>query len=58
MVFGTRGPASRCQCQRYNLRPREAFAAFPVGTVGVFSDAGFAEISRPTKRRAVMRIDF
>jgi GNAT superfamily N-acetyltransferase len=29
-VFGTRGPASRCQCQRYKLRPREAFAKFPV----------------------------
>jgi GNAT superfamily N-acetyltransferase len=28
-VFGTRGPASRCQCQRYKLRPRESFAAFP-----------------------------
>jgi GNAT superfamily N-acetyltransferase len=29
-VFGTRGPACRCQCQRYKLRPREAFAKFPV----------------------------
>lgn len=29
-VFGTRGPSSRCQCQRYKLRPREAFAKFPV----------------------------
>ncbi len=29
-VFGTRGPASRCQCQRFKLRPREAFAKFPV----------------------------
>ena len=29
-VLGTRGEASRCQCQRYKLRPREAFAAFPV----------------------------
>src|SRR5215207_742490 len=28
-VFGTRGQASRCQCQRYKLRPRESFAAFP-----------------------------
>jgi GNAT superfamily N-acetyltransferase len=28
-VFGTRGPASRCYCQRYKLRPREAFAKFP-----------------------------
>ncbi len=28
-VFGTRGPGSRCQCQRYKLRPRESFASFP-----------------------------
>lgn len=25
-VFGTRGPASRCQCQRYKLQRRESFA--------------------------------
>ena len=30
MIFGARGPASRCQCQRYKLRPGEAFAKFPV----------------------------
>jgi GNAT superfamily N-acetyltransferase len=29
-----------------------------VGTVGVFSDAGFIEIARPTLRRVVMRLDF
>jgi len=29
-LFGTRGEASRCQCQRYKLRPREAFRSFPV----------------------------
>jgi GNAT superfamily N-acetyltransferase len=29
-VFGTRGPAHRCQCQRYKLRRGEAFAKFPV----------------------------
>jgi GNAT superfamily N-acetyltransferase len=29
-VFGTRGPAARCQCQRYKLRPREHYAGFPV----------------------------
>jgi GNAT superfamily N-acetyltransferase len=29
-VFGTRGQASRCQCQRYKLRPRESFRSFPV----------------------------
>jgi GNAT superfamily N-acetyltransferase len=29
-VFGTRGPAARCQCQRYKLKPREAFSKFPV----------------------------
>jgi GNAT superfamily N-acetyltransferase len=29
-VFGVRGAAANCQCQRYKLRPREAFAKFPV----------------------------
>jgi GNAT superfamily N-acetyltransferase len=29
-IFGTRGQASRCHCQRYKLRPRESFASFPV----------------------------
>jgi len=29
-VFGTRGPAALCQCQRFKLRPREAFRSFPV----------------------------
>ena len=29
-----------------------------VGTVRTFADAGLTEVSRPTKRRAVMRIDF
>jgi GNAT superfamily N-acetyltransferase len=29
-VFGTRGAAAHCQCQRYKLRPREAFSKFPV----------------------------
>jgi GNAT superfamily N-acetyltransferase len=29
-VFGTRGPAALCQCQRYKLAPGEAFSKFPV----------------------------
>lgn len=29
-----------------------------VGTVAMFEDAGFVEVSRPTPRRVVMRIDF
>ena len=29
-LFGTRGAAATCQCQRYKLRPREAFRKFPV----------------------------
>ena len=29
-VFGVRGAAANCQCQRYKLRPREAFRKFPV----------------------------
>ena len=28
-IFGTRGPASRCWCQRYKLAPRESFGSFP-----------------------------
>jgi GNAT superfamily N-acetyltransferase len=28
-IFGTRGEASNCWCQRYKLQPREAFASFP-----------------------------
>ena len=29
-VFGTRGQAAFCQCQRFKLRPKEAFSRFPV----------------------------
>jgi GNAT superfamily N-acetyltransferase len=29
-VFGARGAAAICQCQRYKLRPKEAFKKFPV----------------------------
>jgi GNAT superfamily N-acetyltransferase len=28
-IFGTRGPASRCFCQRYKLHRRESFGGFP-----------------------------
>ena len=28
-VFGSRGPAAVCQCQRFKLAPREAFKSFP-----------------------------
>lgn len=28
-IFGERGEASRCQCQRYKLRPKESFASYP-----------------------------
>jgi GNAT superfamily N-acetyltransferase len=28
-VFGTRGAAAICWCQRYKLRPKEAFSRFP-----------------------------
>ena len=62
-VFGTRGAAAYCQCQRYKLRPREAaetvtWDEIHVGTPSMFAAAGLAEVSRPTKRRTVMRIDF
>ncbi|MDN5895554.1 MAG: GNAT family N-acetyltransferase [Nocardioides sp.] len=29
-LFGTRGAAARCQCQRYRLAPGEAFADLPI----------------------------
>ncbi len=29
-VFGQRGSAAYCQCQRYKLAPKEAFSRFPV----------------------------
>jgi GNAT superfamily N-acetyltransferase len=29
-LFGKRGAASWCQCQRYKLAPRESFRSFPV----------------------------
>ena len=29
-IFGTRGQAARCQCQRYKLAPRESFGSRPV----------------------------
>ena len=28
-IFGTRGPSSRCWCQRYKLARRESFGSFP-----------------------------
>ncbi len=28
-VFGTRGPAALCQCQRYKLQRKESFGSFP-----------------------------
>ena len=30
LVLGTRGAASRCQCQRYKLAPKESFGSVPV----------------------------
>lgn len=35
-----------------------AWGELHVGSLGTFVDLGFVEVSRPTKRRAVMRVDF
>jgi GNAT superfamily N-acetyltransferase len=35
-----------------------AWGELHVGSRSIFADAGYAEVSRPAKRRAVMRIDF
>src|SRR4051794_21964730 len=51
-VFGMRGMAARCQCQRYKLRPREAFAKFPVEErvhrLRVQTDCGHPESDAPS----------
>lgn len=81
-VFGRRGAAVPCQCQRYKLealaraavdfarsRGARVVEGYPmtttnaileelhVGTRDIFADAGFVEVSRPTLRRAVMRVE-
>ncbi|HEX6358586.1 GNAT family N-acetyltransferase [Actinophytocola sp.] len=35
-----------------------AWGELHVGSQGTFADAGFTEVSRPSKRRVVMRVDF
>jgi GNAT superfamily N-acetyltransferase len=35
-----------------------AWGELHVGNHGTFADAGFTEVSRPSKRRVVMRVDF
>jgi ribosomal protein S18 acetylase RimI-like enzyme len=43
----------------YPMKTKEAILGeLHVGTVGMFAAAGFSEISRPTLRRVVMRVDF
>ena len=40
------------------LRASQAWGELNVGSRGIFADAGFTEVSHPTLRRVVMRIDF
>lgn len=42
------------------VRPGEeiAWGELSVGSRSIFAAAGFAEVSRPSSRRVVMRIDF
>ena len=43
----------------YPMTTKNAIAEeLHVGTEGLFAAAGFAEVTRPTLRRVVMRIDF
>jgi hypothetical protein len=45
--------------EAYPILPETAtWEEIHVGTPSMFSAAGLAEVSRPTKRRTVMRIDF
>ena len=51
-VFGDRGAARHCQCQRYKLAPREAFSRFPAAEraerLRQQTRAGHAEARRTT----------
>lgn len=51
-IFGTRGSAARCQCQRYKLAPRESFASTPAeeraGRLREQSDCGNPESGTTT----------
>jgi hypothetical protein len=56
-------PANEASCddaiEAYPMTTGNAIAEeLHVGTEGVFAGAGFTEVSRPTVRRAVMRIEF
>jgi GNAT superfamily N-acetyltransferase len=43
----------------YPMTTKDAIAEeLHAGTEGVFTSAGFVAVSRPTRRRVVMRIDF
>jgi len=37
---------------------RDSWGELYRGTRSIFADAGYVEVSRPTPRRVVMRIDF
>jgi GNAT superfamily N-acetyltransferase len=53
-----RGRGARA-LEGYPMTTRKAIPEeFHVGTEAVFAEAGFAEVSHPTPRRVVMRIDF
>ncbi len=60
-IFGDRGPAHQCQCQRYKLAPGEAFSKQPVeqqasrlrqqtGVGAPRTATRLTEVSRPSKR--------
>ena len=59
-VFGERGDPHRCQCQRCSRTPGQdiAWGELHVGSRSVFEAAGYREVSHPTPRRFVMRIEF
>jgi len=55
--FARRGGARALE--GYPMTTKEALLGeLHVGTVGMFAAAGFVEVSRPTIRRVVMRVDF
>jgi hypothetical protein len=63
-------PISTASCRRCAVEPRTAYVRLSrtgqeitwgeldVGSRRIFAAAGFAEVSHPTLRRVVMRLDF
>jgi hypothetical protein len=56
-IFGPSGTSGRCNCQGLKTHGRQ-WGQATEWAVQVYAEAGFTEVSSPSVRRAVMRVDF